>query len=188
MDLAEIGRKYRTDKVDHNYMPYYETHLGAITGTLLEIGVAGGASLQTWMEYFPEATVIGVEKYPKGMPHGLHVIIGDGTLPETYLQPTGSEYVLDWTDVQVVIDDGSHQAEDVYNALKNLWPLLPEGAWYVVEDLATQFDAGCGGVPGVGSKATDLLYEYLKLAIRSVCPEVTEFHAYEEICFIKKGR
>src|SRR5215203_706034 len=64
--LCDLAEKYGTDKgpSGHNYTPYYEEYLQhrrfrALT--LLELGVWKGASLRMWRDYFPSATIVGID-------------------------------------------------------------------------------------------------------------------------------
>jgi hypothetical protein len=67
--LDKIAIHYGTDKSSyiHNYCVKYEkwlpfNRLEPIT--ILEIGVLGGQSLSTWREYYPNATVVGLDIDP----------------------------------------------------------------------------------------------------------------------------
>ena len=62
LTLDQIARKHGTDKCStcHNYCRTYEQYFGPIRAwpvRLLEIGVQTGASIKTWLEYFPHAFV-----------------------------------------------------------------------------------------------------------------------------------
>jgi RHS repeat-associated protein len=66
MTLDEIGLKFGTDKssIYHNYLPFYERYRNEPM-KLLEIGVAGGASLAMWTEYFPNSAIVGADIDPE---------------------------------------------------------------------------------------------------------------------------
>ena len=138
--LAEIYARHSTpsgvgDKGTlHSYIPIYETVLAPIRHTaqrVLEIGVAEGHSLRMWREYFPNATVIGVDRQP--CPHSLNGCLflrGDATSLATY---DGLR------SLDVVIDDGSHLLDHQLHSHAILWPLVRPGGLYVIEDIQ-QFD------------------------------------------------
>jgi RHS repeat-associated protein len=70
MTLDEIGLKFGTDKssIYHNYLSFYERFFERYRDEpikLLEIGVAGGASLAMWNEYFPQALIVGADIDPE---------------------------------------------------------------------------------------------------------------------------
>ena len=63
-DLTALARKYGSDKYTHGYCPHYDTFFGPVRETVtdvLEIGVCGGDSISVWLDYFPNATVTGVD-------------------------------------------------------------------------------------------------------------------------------
>ena len=68
--LEEIGKRYKTDKINENvnYTKPYEKYFEELRGKklkILEIGVKHGAGLLTWNEYFPYATVYGMDNWLK---------------------------------------------------------------------------------------------------------------------------
>lgn len=178
--LDDLGHKYRTDKAtghgNHGYLPQYATHLPQdLTGTILEIGVAGGASLHAFTDYFSKAYVIGIEKFPVGVEGLLNVVVGDGTLAVTY-----EDERIEMDKVSVVIDDGSHFSDDIADSFELLWPQLKSGTWYIIEDLAVQWNADYGE----GRRALSLLQSQLLETLYN--QECSEFHAYNEIVFMRK--
>jgi hypothetical protein len=50
--LETLGRRYKTDKVEHGYLPFYEKHIPKNTLSYLEVGIAKGASLLMFNDYF----------------------------------------------------------------------------------------------------------------------------------------
>lgn len=50
--LEVLAKKYGTDKLQHGYLPYYQKYIPAKSKTMIEIGVAYGASAQMFDEYF----------------------------------------------------------------------------------------------------------------------------------------
>lgn len=145
------------------YRKAYNHLLGGLKDvefTLLEVGVYYGYSLGIWREYFSKATIIGVEINPYNSfvyrpqqadtsysPlmqaqawHGnttidpvafynnyknCTIIYGDATKKETFKSIT---------DLDVIIDDGSHQIEDIQKTFNLLYPKLNTGGMYIVED------------------------------------------------------
>lgn len=174
MSLAELAKKYNTDKLDHGYCPYYEIHIKD-PKHILEIGIYKGGSLLMWRDYFPKAEITGVdiwEDSPYDLPN-IRCIKGNATHRATY----------DGLDPDVVIDDGSHYSDQMVQAFEILWPRLPSGGWYVIEDLETQFQATWRGSQE-GTAATDLVVKKLMKAMRGI--ELSEFHVYEQIVFMRK--
>lgn len=182
MTLYDLAVQHGTNKAEHGYCPLYERHLGYLTHeefTLVEIGVATGGSLRMWRDYFTRARIVGIDRNPNTMIEDeprIETVCDNAAIPRPWrhsgLRPT------------VIVDDGSHSAEEVTGAWQWTWPLLQPGGWYVIEDLATQFCVQFGGHDEDGSVATDLLADLLDLALRS--HGVTEFHAYQQIVFVRK--
>lgn len=137
--LTELADHFRTDKgtLKHRYTEVYERYFAPLRGrplTILEIGVACGASLKTWSRYFgPSAKVIGVDIRPEcaalcGEYDNIDIRIGDAV----ELDPGEP--------LDIVIDDGSHVSLDIVRAFARLWPFVKSGGYFVVEDLRCTHD------------------------------------------------
>ena len=181
-DLGEIAERTGTDKLLHGYCPHYEDHLRHLRREpieLLEVGVYQGQSLRMWAEYFPGASI-----------EGLDIDTGICLSPETLdpritlIQGDVKDFVAE-RHYDVVIDDGSHEATDIVAAIDRLWPYVKLGGWYVIEDLQTQFSVQWGGGPKSPAlwKLRNGLYELLH--DQPTCP-IVEFHAYPQIVFLRK--
>jgi tetratricopeptide (TPR) repeat protein len=135
--LDSIGILEGTDKtcLEQDYLRHYERVLGGFRNEpiqLLEIGIAGGASLRTWTRFFPKATIIGVdinESCRAFAGDRVEVEIGSQADPE-FLARLARTYHPD-----VIIDDGSHQAEHILLTFDRLFPFLKPGGFYIMEDL-----------------------------------------------------
>lgn len=156
MTLNEIALLYGTDKATshpkikgHCYTPHYEKFFEPIRKLklkLLEIGVGGGESIQTWLQYFTEAIVHGVD-----IVHDTNEFNTQDSGPGRYHFEHGDQgSVAFWKQfherhgsMDVVIDDGSHYDKDVIASFGSLWPNLNPGGLYCIEDLAVAY----GGSP-----------------------------------------
>jgi 23S rRNA U2552 (ribose-2'-O)-methylase RlmE/FtsJ len=90
MVLNSLGKKYLTDKCKHKYAnisyldiyeKYFEKNRFNIK-TVLEIGVYKGSSLKMWKEYFPNATIYGIDINPNAKQYEedrINIHIGDQT-------------------------------------------------------------------------------------------------------------
>lgn len=99
---------------------------------LIEIGVAGGHSLQMWSRFFTQATIIGVdinETARHAASDRIHIEIGSQADPQ-FLESLAKRHPP-----SIVIDDGSHESEHILISFRHLFPHLTPGGWYVVEDL-----------------------------------------------------
>jgi demethylmacrocin O-methyltransferase len=182
MSLEKLAEKHNTDKLWHGYCPHYEKHLAELKDepvVLIEVGVASGASMRMWRDWFSnkDACLVGIDidkDTPTSLGDGVRIEITDGTA-----------YEWQGADVDVVIDDGSHTSGDIIRALLNWWPHLKSGGWYVIEDLAVQWRIDYGG-GGAGSPATSTIKGMLDELWQHDEKTVTEFHAYNEIVFLRK--
>ena len=132
--LEELGKHYGTDKVYHRYLPHYEqwfSHLCDSEITLCEIGVLRGASLRMWRDYFKYGTIYGIDIEPSRafQLSRLHVLVGSQN--DTVFLDRAK---LSIRAVDIVIDDGSHQAADQTTSFHALWPIVKPDGWYCVED------------------------------------------------------
>jgi len=184
--LSQLAEKHGTDKLWHGYCPAYWDHFETLRDepvALLEIGVASGASLRMWDEWFthPMRELIGVEIVPEcsfDKTATARVVTGDGTQIDNPL--------LDHNEFDIIIDDGSHTSEDILAGYYHWWPHLRSDGWYVIEDLAVQWRNDSGG-GGKGSPATDYLKWLLGQLWQHDDNTITEFHAYNEIVFLRKA-
>lgn len=131
--LNDIGVRCGTDKstITHCYLDNYERHMGAWRNdefTMLEIGVAGGASIKMWREYFPNAKVYGIDNNPDCAGDG--IFIGDHNDANFLIS------VLDTIGkCRLIIDDGSHVGNDMKKLFARLFPgVVQSGGLYIVED------------------------------------------------------
>ena len=124
-----------------DYFPIYERFLASYRGTnvvLIEIGVMGGGSLDMWRAYFgPNATIFGIDIEPscagKVDPPN-QVRIGSQNDPvflTSIIEEAGQP--------DIVLDDGSHIADDQITSFRNLWPKLKDGGLYIIEDIHTAY-------------------------------------------------
>lgn len=153
--LDKIGIKHNTDKAStrinqsgktvrgHNYLETYEYFLKDYREqeiTLVELGVGPswncGKSLLMWSDYFPKATIVGVDIRPDVIEHEkerVKIEIGDCGNPE-FLQHIGNKYKPN-----IIIDDASHWWSHQIIAFQYLYPTLRENGIYIMEDIQTSF-------------------------------------------------
>ena len=143
--LDEIGLRFGTDKASqsHDFLRHYEfflQHFRDQKFTLLELGVGPvkniGKSLMMWREFFPRATIVGVDDKPIAKTvEGERISVEIGDLGQVeFLKQLAEKYKP-----LVIIDDASHLWSHQIMALEMLFPsLLPNGC-YIVEDLHTSY-------------------------------------------------
>lgn len=145
--LRELAIRHGTDKEgDHFYTRWYERHLGHLRDrriVLLEIGVggyedptSGGESLRMWKEYFPLATIVGIDIHDKSAMAEDRIVIHRGSQDDpAFLDRVAHEH----GPFDVIIDDGSHLSPHVIASFRALFPHLAPDGIYVIEDLQTSY-------------------------------------------------
>ena len=153
MDLTELAKEFGTDKWgNHRYTPRYQRHLEHLRDqefTLLEIGIGGyersrqgGASLRMWRWFFPRARIIGLDIEDKSFvdTDRIRSFVGSQTDADVLRRIVAEEGAP-----LVVIDDGSHRPEHIRETFAMLFPLLPDGGVYAIEDTQTSYWPRWGG-------------------------------------------
>ena len=144
--LNDLMLKYGSDKAPHGFCPFYEKWFGPVrqdVESVLEIGVADGASIRGFLDYFPNAQVYGLdapydavgrygnsEHWPLDSGRFL-AFIGD----QANRDDLGR--LVEHGPWDIVIDDGGHTMEQQQVSLGVLFPHTR--MFYVVEDLHTSF-------------------------------------------------
>jgi demethylmacrocin O-methyltransferase len=204
-----LAQKFGTDKwgTKHRYTPHYEAalrHLRDSEFTLLEIGIGGysrdgqgGASLRMWRDYFPRASIVGLDLHDKSFvtDDRIHVYQGDQSDPSVL-----HRIVAEHPDLKVVVDDGSHISEHVMATFGLLFPLLPQGGIYAIEDLQTSYWPEYGGevdptATGTSMHMVKSLLDGLnheEFRIEGYQPSYTDenvfaLHAWHNLVIIEKG-
>lgn len=122
-----------------DYCRHYEELFGDLRHeniNLIEIGVAGGGSLEVWLRYFTRARIIGIDidpncsRYARGR---AQVRIGSQD-DEQFLRSVAAE-----SPPTIVVDDGSHIAAHIIKTFEVLFPLLAPGGFYAIEDVYLHF-------------------------------------------------
>jgi predicted O-methyltransferase YrrM len=118
--LAELIMQYRPKKI-------------------LEIGVLNGKSLLTWREFYPNATIVGVDIDPRctefqNVNDNIYVEIGSQD-NENFLSQVSSTY----GPFDLILDDGSHMQSHIIFSFEKLFDTLKSDGVYVIEDSVTAY-------------------------------------------------
>jgi hypothetical protein len=118
-----------------HYFEIYHRHLAKFVGreaALLEIGIAGGGSLDMWRQFLgPRCDLYGVDIDPEcRRPDDVTVFIGDQA-DRVFWQRFRAEV----PPLDIVIDDGGHKPEHQCVTLEELLPHLRPGGIYICEDV-----------------------------------------------------
>jgi len=158
--IAATHRGHVVNKWKH-YFEIYDRHLARYRDTdltMVEIGVAGGGSLDIWRSYFgPKARLYGVDNNPdcsRFESPGTRIVIGDQGSAE-FLEKLARET----GPIDVLIDDGSHAFNHQLATFRALFGRIREDGIYACEDLHTSYDsAEFGG----GLRKPGTYVEFLK--------------------------
>lgn len=154
-ELCELAKKWGTDKLNHDYTPYYHELFKdrrQTTKKVLEIGIGNaddmgpeyhttGASLFMWEEYFPNADIYALDIDPA-------TLINKGRIHSFQCNQAGEASLkraatLVGNDFDLIVDDGSHVPRHQNMTARIFVPLLASDGIYIIEDVwwapGTQF-------------------------------------------------
>ncbi len=135
--LSELGLHYGTDKAGHHqFTPFYNEHLEKHRDefrNVMEIGILTNASLRMWEDYFPNATIVGVDNEVREeyQADRVKIFLADQSQPaqlERVIELTTKEY-------DMILDDGSHLVPHQYISWATLFQYVKPGGYYIIEDL-----------------------------------------------------
>ena len=142
--LAALFNKYDCDKASkHLYHTVYGPELEHLRDkpiNILEVGVFKGASTAAWLEYFPQATIYGLDIFTRVNPKDIPVL-NDPRVKWLKADSTSLDVITNikeaWPHIRfdVIIDDGLHTPRANASTLGNLFGLLKTNGIYFIEDV-----------------------------------------------------
>lgn len=136
--LESLFKKYNSDKGSkHHYHLVYDNDFKELRNkkiNFLEIGILGGASLKTWLEYFPNASIYAIDIISKDSVE----ILNNQRI--TYLQHDSTDdKIIDeiekWgVNFDIIIEDGLHTPTANKKTFENLYRFLNIDGNYYIED------------------------------------------------------
>ncbi len=209
-DKKKYVKSKRDDKLRRgsHFTKWYNFYFERIRNrklNILEIGIAGGGSLNMWRNFFPNSKIYGVDINRKKLEEnkkslrGIKVFIGDQS-DETFMADI-CESIPEGLDI--IIDDGSHMNNHQIFSFKYLFNRMNSGGIYVIEDVHTSYRSY------YRKKSSKSTIEYLKKRIDDINVHgrleryyaenilgqeelsyyektVESIHFYPDICFIFK--
>ena len=151
-DLTRLaGTKTDKGKKIHHFTEAYELFFSPLRSSaskIFEIGIAGGGSLEMWRDYFPKATIYGIDIEPKTQldSNRIKTFVADQA-DRTQLQSFIDKFSGSF---DIIIDDGGHTMDQQQISVGFLFKYLKPGGYYVIEDVHTslpQFWSGFGVEP-----------------------------------------
>jgi hypothetical protein len=157
----------KTDKgiTIHHFTEVYEHFFFPLKNTatrILEIGIAGGGSLEMWRDYFPRATIYGIDIEPKSEMDSDRVKTfvadqADRSRLKSFIDAFGGYY-------DIIVDDGGHAMDQQQISLGFFFKYLKPGGYYVIEDVHSslpQFWSGFGVEPGGGNSTLTMIVRFI---------------------------
>jgi cephalosporin hydroxylase len=194
--LDALARKFGTDKssAQHAYAPVYDAWLSPLRDapiTLIEIGVAGGKSIQMWDEYFthPKAKIFGMdvmlpqEARAKIYSPRVHFFYGDQGDPVDLARLDDALLSVAEGHADIIIDDGCHLARAQQFTFTTLFPLLNPGGQYWIEDLETSLRPTFNDAPQTTLKFLQGFAETVRMGNR----DARAVHFWMQLCLVVKG-
>ncbi len=139
--LTLLGVKYNTNKsYYHGYTRFYNKLFADKKETVknfFEIGIDTGASLFMWRDYFPTATIYGIDIQVTDAVKNQDRIrwaVCDQSKPDqlTRVVDTWGRPSFD-----IIVDDGGHVVSQQRVSIETLWKYVAPGGVYIIEDLHT---------------------------------------------------
>jgi hypothetical protein len=133
-----------SDKVHrHGYHRFYQDYVDAALvrvgkepASVVEIGVAGGESIDMWLRALPGWHYFGIDIHPKQSKENATMICADqGSLSQL---DEVAKTIKD-SNVQIINDDGSHIPDHQINTFNSLFAVLQPGGTYIVEDIEVSY-------------------------------------------------
>ena len=142
--LDTLFNKYGCDKAKkHHYHTVYESEFDSLRNepiNILEVGVFKGDSIRAWLDYFPNATIYGIDLFKRVSIEDIDVLHDDRVKfikADSTNIGVRSQIKKYWPRIRfdIIIDDGLHTPDANAKTLHNLYPLLKKNGRYYVEDV-----------------------------------------------------
>jgi len=132
----------RSDRVGHRYDRVYEPaleHLRDKELLLLEVGILKGNSLAAWVDFFPYATIMGIDIFTRVPAEDVPILKNSRVEWCNCNSVKGPNQdfldLLGDRKIDVIIDDGLHNHISQKQTFENFFPFLKEDGVYFIEDV-----------------------------------------------------
>lgn len=164
-ELAKAATKTDKGPSGHNYVEVYERFIFQWKNDpikIFEIGIAEGGSLVMWQEYFPKASIFGVDIVDKSAFANARVktLIGDQSKRDQLQKAID----VSGGDIDLLVDDGGHSMEQQQVSLGYLFKFVKPGGYYILEDVHTSVSAlwpNYGAEPGEENTTLRMIENYM---------------------------
>jgi predicted O-methyltransferase YrrM len=193
-DLTRLADKYGTDKGSswHKYTEVYAYFFAPMRNDarkILEIGVENGASLKMFRDYFPKATIYGIDIEDSSRLNSARIRTfvanqEDVNQLRKFIEACGSDFDL-------ILDDGGHSMPQQQVSLGFLFPHVKPGGYYIVEDVHTSVIGGYGADQDGRNTTLRMIENFIrtgKLVSKYMANEQTQYLAtHIRYCNLFKG-
>lgn len=145
--LTQLGIKNNTDKATyHLYTEHYEEIFAKYNNPrILEIGVADFGSISTYLDYYKNPYVVGmdIENKTRFLSEKWRFVLGDQTNTQDL-----EKCILNEDPFDIIVEDGGHTMKQQQISFGYLLNHVESGGFYIIEDLHTSLrpeyiDADC---------------------------------------------
>lgn len=140
-ELLDIFNKYGCDKgkkhrYDLMYTELFESKRSSELN-ILEIGIFRGESISSWIEYFPKATIYGVDIFTRVPPENVSILTNPRVKWVKCNSMNANIASKIWADVKFdfIIDDGLHTPLANKLTFEAWSPKLAPTGTYIIEDI-----------------------------------------------------
>jgi hypothetical protein len=91
-----------------------------------------------WAKYFPQSDILGIDLYDKSLIDYRRIKTYQGN-------QTDEEFLSQFSNVDIIIDDGGHINSDVIRSFEILFPKLNNFGFYIIEDIENSYWMESGG-------------------------------------------
>jgi cephalosporin hydroxylase len=135
--FSDKGDRHPTHK--HFYIDVYD---GMFSGwkdepvQLMELGIASGASLLMWSQYFTKGKILGLDIVEPVRKDYLETISNIGMIFGDAYNDDNAKYLVENLPKQdIFIEDGAHDIDNQIKALHKYHRIVRPGGYYICEDL-----------------------------------------------------
>lgn len=172
-----------------HYFEIYDRHLSRFCGkpvSVVEIGVLGGGSLRMWRDYLgSDSRIYGIDIDPtcrRFEAPGIEISIGDQGDPDFW-----KEFLSRCPQIDVVIDDGSHEALHQAITLELLLPHISPGGVYICEDIHGPFHPFHSFLDGLTRRLSEIGQAERHNPANSLHRQIASVHHYPILTVIEKA-
>ena len=144
MKLSTLFQKYNCDKGHkHGYHEVYEKEWKKLKQepiNFLEIGIWKGESTNALLEYFPNATIYGIDIFTRIKPQDVEALKNKRTKwikGDSMSHSIKSKIKKEWGNIKfdIILDDGKHTPEANALTFTNISSFIKDDGMYFVEDV-----------------------------------------------------